>query len=86
MTLLSQNTTNGTDYTTTEIKVKNTVYHVTVAKGKFNYVSVRKVTANPYRTLGKEFKNFDEAVANYKNASLKVELLKLELGMYFVEM
>lgn len=84
MNLLSQTTTNGTDYTTTEIKVKNTVYNVTQAKGKFNYVSVRKVTANPFGVLGKEFKNFDEAVANYKNASLKVELLKLELGLSFI--
>jgi hypothetical protein len=70
-----------TNYTTTEIKVKNTLYKVTVATGKFNYVSVRKVTANPYGMLGTEFKNFDEAVSHYKNPTLKVELLKLELGM-----
>ncbi len=61
-------TEKGTTYTTTEIKIVNTIYNVMVADGKFNYVSVRKVTANPYGTLGKEFKNFDEAIAHYKNA------------------
>ena len=73
-------TEKGTTYTTTEIKIVNTIYNVVVADGKFNYVSVRKVTANPYGTLGKEFKNFDEAIAHYKNAQMKVELLKIELG------
>lgn len=73
-------TEKGTTYTTTEIKIVNTIYNVMVANGKFNYVSVRKVTANPYGTLGKEFKNFDEAISHYKNAQMKVELLKIELG------
>ena len=74
-------TKKGTTYTTTEIKIVNTIYNVMVADGKFNYVSVRKVTANPFATLGKEFKNFDEAIAHYKNPQMKVELLKIELGL-----
>ena len=71
-----------TKYTTTEFKVKNTKYSVTVATGKINYVSVCKKTANPYGgVIGKDFPNFDAAVAHYKNASIKVELLKIELGL-----
>lgn len=69
---------NGTIYRGTEIKVKNTRYHVTIASGKNNYVNILKLTANPFGYAGKRFNNFDEAIANYKNPSMKVELLKLE--------
>ena len=62
-------------------KITNTEYQVIVATGLRHYVSVRKVTANPFRTLGKEFANFDEAAASYKNPQIKIELLKIELGL-----
>lgn len=71
-------TENGTTYTTTTIKVKNTEYKITVVKGNFNYINVKKVTANPFTSIGKDFANFDEASRNYKNADMKIELLKLE--------
>lgn len=77
----SQTTTNGTTYTTHEIKIEKTVYSVTIATGRFNYVSIRKETANPWKTLGKQFADFDEAVRNYKNPTMKMELLKLEVGL-----
>jgi hypothetical protein len=69
---------NGTTYTGTEIKVKNTRYHVTVVKGNHNYIVIKQINSRSRWHLGKTFKSFDEAVRNYKNASMKVELLKLE--------
>ena len=70
-----------TTYTTNKIKINKTVFSVLVAKGGFNYVAIRKETNNPFKTLGKQFSNFDEAIKNYKNANMKVELLKLQLGL-----
>lgn len=68
-------------YTSTNIKVKGNIYSVMVVKGQSNYISVSKLTNNPFGGPGKEFKNFDEAVKNYKSAEMKVELLKVELGL-----
>jgi len=72
---------NGSMYITTRIKIVNTEYDITVVKGRYNYVSVRKITANPFGGLGKQFKDFNEATRNYKNPTMKVELLKIELGL-----
>ena len=74
-------TANNTTYTTTKFKIVNTLYSVTVAKGKYNHVTVKKITANPYGLLGKEFENFAAAICHYKNASIKLELLKIELDL-----
>jgi hypothetical protein len=69
------------NYTTKEIFVKNTKYIIIIASGHSNYISVRKkMGRSVMASLGKEFKNFDEAIANYKNPQLKLELLKLQLG------
>lgn len=72
--------TANTTYTSTQITVKGQIYTVTVASGLHNYVSVLKVSNNPYRTLGKQFANFDEAARHYKTPEMKTELLKIELG------
>jgi hypothetical protein len=68
------------NYTTKEVFVKNTKYIITIASGHSNYISVRKKMGSVMASLGKEFNNFDEAIANYKNPQLKLELLKLQLG------
>ncbi len=75
-------TENNATYTTREIIVKGNTYAVTVVTGKYNYVSILKLTNNPFRTIGKEFANFTEAAKNYKSAEMKTELLKIELGLY----
>jgi hypothetical protein len=72
---------NGTTYKGTKLKIKNTIFSVVIAEGKSNYINIRKETANPFKTMGKYFANFDEAVANYKGAEMKLQLLKLELGL-----
>jgi hypothetical protein len=74
-------TENGTTYTTTKIEIKGNIYSVMVVKGKFNYINVSKLTNNPFRTIGKNFNNFDEAVLNYKSAEMKIELLKIECNI-----
>jgi len=75
-------TENNTTYTTTQILVKGNIFAVTVVVGKYNYINVRKVTNNPFGSIGKDFANFDEAAKNYKSAEMKTELLKIELGLY----
>lgn len=75
-------TQNNATYTTREISVKGNTFAVTVVTGKYNYVSIRKITNNPFGTIGKEFANFTEAAKNYKSAEMKTELLKIELGLY----
>ena len=70
----------GTTYTSHIVEIGKTKYVVSVVEGNHNYVNVRKVTANPYGLTGKQFDNFEEAIAHYKNPSMKVELLKIQTG------
>ena len=72
-------TQNETTYTTTIFFIKTVEYRVTVASGKSNYVNVNKITA--IRGLGRDFINFTEAAKAYKNPQIKIELLKIELGI-----
>lgn len=74
-------TKNEATYTTTNAEVKGNTFAICVVTGRYNYVSVRKVTNNPFGTLGKEFANFDEAAKNYKSPEMKTALLKVELGL-----
>jgi hypothetical protein len=76
----TQFTENETNYTTTNFFIKNTEYRVLVVEGKFNYINVNKI-CDYRRSLGKDFKNFNEAAAAYKNPQIKVELLKIELEL-----
>jgi hypothetical protein len=69
-----------TSYTSYEFSIKNTIYSVIVVKGNSNYINVKKVTSNPWNSMGKYFNSFDAAVQNYSNAQIKTELLKIELG------
>lgn len=75
------NTSNGSTYKTTDIKVGNIVYAVTVVSGKLNYINILKKNNNPFGNIGKDFSSFDEAQKHYKNANFKVALLKLETGL-----
>ena len=77
-TILSED--KKTSYTGYEFTVANTKYEVIIVKGNSNYINVNKI-CNYRRTFGKNFKNFDEAVKNYKNLQIKIELLKIETGL-----
>lgn len=72
-------TTNDTTYTTTNFMIKNSSYSCIVVKGKYNYVNVTKNST--IRSIGKDFKNFDEAISYYKNPTMKTILLQIELGL-----
>ena len=79
--LIAKNTYNGTEYTTTSFKIGTVEYRVMVVKGGSNYVNVRKVSNNPFGICGTDFKNFDEATSHYKTPQIKLELLKIEMGL-----
>ena len=70
-----------TIYTSKKIQIKNTIFSVVIASGKSNYVSIRKETNNPFKTLGKQFANFEEAIKNYKSPAMKLELILLQTGI-----
>lgn len=74
-------TQNGANYETTKLTIKGNVWSVTVVTGIYNYISILKVTNNPFKTLGKRFENFDEAQQNYKCAEMKLALLSIETGL-----
>ena len=59
-----------TTYTTYSTEIKNTTWQVIVVEGKFNYINVCKKSV--IRSLGKDFKNFNEAIDNYSNINLKL--------------
>jgi hypothetical protein len=75
-------TVTETNYTTKEILIKNTKWSILIVSGKRNYISIKKITANPYGSSypGKEFKSFAEAQQYYKNHEMKIALLNLEIN------
>jgi len=70
---------NESTYKVHKFKIKNTEWMVLVVTGKHNYISVSKKSYQ--RSIGTDFKNFNEAVSHYKNPSIKLELTKIELGI-----
>ena len=72
---------NETIYTNYNINIGKTIFNVLVVTGKSNYINICRVSNNVFGSLGKQFKNFDEAVKNYSNPTMKLELLKIELGL-----
>ncbi|RUP42336.1 MAG: hypothetical protein EKK63_01785 [Acinetobacter sp.] len=77
---MKQFESNGSIYTSYKIAIGKTSYTVLVVEGKINYISVSKDMPNILRgSLGRDFKNFDDAVLGYKSPALKVALLNIEL-------
>lgn len=77
---IERNMTTATTYDSKEFTAKGNKYCVTIVSGSINYIAVAKLTNNPYRTLGKQFDNFDKAQEHYKCPEMKTALLKIELG------
>ena len=67
----------GTTYTTKKIEVLGDIWTVMFVTGKFNYVSIRKETNNPGKTVGREFKNINYAIDGYKSIAMKAALMQL---------
>ncbi len=68
-------TINGTTYITKMIEVKGNTYSVLFVSGNSNYISIRKETNNPYKTVGKEFKDLNTAIDSYKSVAMKAALM-----------
>lgn len=66
-------------YKVTKFNIGKTVWTVMVVSGKNNYVNVSKPT--PWHSLGTDFANMDLAISHYKNPNMKVQLLKIEMGI-----
>lgn len=67
-----------TTYKSTERKAGGNTYSFLVASGVSNYISVRKETNNPGKTVGKEFKNWNEVEAHYKTAEMQIAILSAQ--------
>lgn len=64
----------NTSYTQKNIEVKGNIWSVVFAP---KYVSIRKETNNPFKTLGKEFPSIHEAIDSYKSVAMKAALMQL---------
>lgn len=67
---------NGTTYQSIKFTVKGNVWSLMKATGKHNYISVTKISNNPFRTLGKEFKSVEEACKHYKSPAMRVAIIQ----------
>lgn len=75
---VSQEIANGATYKVVEITGKKNTWAFMMVSGKYNYVTVRKVSNNPFGMLGKQFDSFDQAQENYKMPELKTMILLAE--------
>lgn len=69
-------------YKSANVKVLGNIYTILESNfedGTFEYVSILKSTNNPFKTLGNEYKSWDDAVAHYKSKEMKAALLMAEL-------
>ena len=55
------------------------LWNVVVVHGKINHITVRK--PSPWKTLGKDFEDFNEAVKHYKNPTIKLYLRLIEMNL-----
>lgn len=69
----------GTTYTSHKVVIGKTQWTILVVKGNFNYISIYNDSYGR-RSMGKDYKTFDDAVLSYKNPQMKVALLKIEMG------
>ena len=79
---VSRNDSSGTSYKSVIIKNGKQQWSFMQASGKYNYVSVRKDHANPFRNLlGNEYDSWDNAQEKYKSPSVKTMILMAELAL-----
>lgn len=65
---------NGSTYKSIEVPVKGNVFSFMQVSGKINYVNICKLTNNPFRTVGKQFDNWEAAEANYASADMHIAI------------
>ena len=66
---------NGSTYKTTEVKANGSMFGFMLVEGKCNYISVMKLTSNPFKTIGKEFNTWGEVEAAYASPDMQIAIL-----------
>lgn len=74
----SQLEKDGATYNSFNTTVRGNIWVVCVVFGKYNYISVRKVSNNPFGTVGKQFDTLDEALNHYKSTEMRNMLRYIE--------
>lgn len=66
-------TSNSTTYNAYNLKSDDVTAMVMIVSGKSNYVNVtvKNASHKAYRGMGKDFKDINQAVANYKSPRIK---------------
>jgi hypothetical protein len=64
----------GHTYRSKTVEVSGDVWTINQVVGPRGYISLRKETNNPFKTLGKEFSTWEQAEANYKNPLMKLAI------------
>ena len=68
----------GTTYIGFNFNIGKTIWSAVKAYGKYNYVTIKKVSNNPFGVAGTEFSTFAEAISHYKNEKMKSVLKCIE--------
>lgn len=69
---------NGSTYKGIYFTACGNTWFAAQVTGKRNYVSIHKITNNPFGLMGKEFANWDNVQEKYKQPEMKAALLIAE--------
>ena len=70
-----KNGKDGTEYKCITVKAGGNLFSFLQVTGTLNYIAVRKETNNPNKTLGREFKNWNEVENHYKSPSMQIAII-----------
>lgn len=60
-----------TTYHSFNVTVKGNIWSVVISKGRFNDINVKKVSNNPFRTMGKSFESWENVFNHYKSPEMR---------------
>ena len=69
---------NGTTYKSVSVNALGNTFSFMTASGKSNYISVRKETNNPFKSLGKEFSTWSEVEAHYQSPAMQIAIISAQ--------
>lgn len=67
-----------TTYQSITFRVKGNTWSFMKARGGSNYIAIRKETNNPFKGLGKQFRDIEEACRYYKSPAMRVALIQAD--------
>jgi hypothetical protein len=65
---------NGSTYKSIEVPVKGNTFLFMQVSGKSNYVSITKLTNNPFVTAGRMFESWEQAETKYTSADMHIAI------------